>query len=65
VHPSRPGGVVPHMIRFGVDAPIWRMLARYRCTRCGYKAASMQHPSWGRENRGHPFPPFPMPGESR
>lgn len=58
---SGASAVVPHMIRLGPDASIYRMLAAFRCTECGHKGASMMHPSWGCENRGALFPEFPVP----
>lgn len=57
--------VVPHIIRHGPAAPISRMLGAFRCTRCGHRRAVMHHPSWGRDNGGSGFPPFPVPSESR
>lgn len=56
--------VVPHMIRHGPAAPISRMLAAFRCTKCGHRRASMQHPSWGLD-RDNGFPPFPVMRETR
>lgn len=43
--------VVPHVIRHGPAAPISRMLADFRCSVCGHKAASMMHPSYGQARR--------------
>jgi hypothetical protein len=56
---SGASAVVPHMIRLGPNAPISQMLSAFRCTKCGHKGATMMHPSWGRDNRGAPFPEFP------
>ena len=46
---SGASAVLPHMIRLGPMAPAERMLSVIRCGKCGYKGASFQHPTWGRD----------------
>jgi hypothetical protein len=44
-----PMTVVPLMIRWGPDASSDKLRRSARCTRCGHKGASLQHPSAGPE----------------
>jgi hypothetical protein len=49
--------LTPLVIRWGRDASSDRLRASARCTRCGGRGATLQHPSWGgREFGWMPFP---------
>jgi hypothetical protein len=48
---------VPLMIRWGGDASSDKLRRCARCTVCGHKGATLQHPSW--VDRGIGFQPFP------
>jgi hypothetical protein len=52
-----PMALVPLIIRWGGDASSDRLRACARCTRCGARGASLQHPSWGGCEVG--WMPFP------
>ena len=55
---SRPVALVPFIIRWGPDTSSDVLRASARCTRCGRKRASLQHPSWAGADVG--FEPFPV-----
>ena len=46
------------VIRWGRDASSDVLRERARCTRCGNKGATIQHPGWGGADIG--FLPFPV-----
>jgi hypothetical protein len=48
------------VIRWGPGASSDRLRERVRCTGCGSKGATIQHPSWGGTGIG--FLPFPEAG---
>jgi hypothetical protein len=52
-----PVAFVPLMIRWGADASSDKLRQSARCTKCGHKGATLQHPSWAGEGIG--FQPFP------
>ena len=52
-----PVAFVPLMIRWGADASSDKLRQCARCTECGHKGATLQHPSWLGANEG--FAPFP------
>ena len=45
------------VIRWGADASSDRLRQRARCSACGKKGATIQHPGWGGKDVG--FLPFP------
>jgi hypothetical protein len=45
------------VIRWGADTSSNRLRQRARCTSCGNKGATIQHPGWGGNDVG--FLPFP------
>ena len=55
-----PMAFVPLMIRWGSDASSDVLRRSARCSRCGMKGATLQHPSWmGSEVGFQPFPAKP------
>jgi len=46
------------VIRWGADASSDVLRQRARCTACGHKGATLQHPGWGGADVG--FLPFPV-----
>jgi hypothetical protein len=50
------------VIRWGAGASSDRLRQRVRCTGCGNKGATIQHPGWGGNDVG--FMPFPTPKDS-
>jgi hypothetical protein len=50
--------LVPFIIRWGADASSDVLRAQARCTVCGRRAASLQHPSWANVAVG--WEPFPV-----
>ena len=57
-----PMALVPLMIRWGAETSSDQLRQRARCTKCGHKGATLQHPGWAGTHIG--FQPFPMPVES-
>ena len=57
-----PKALVPLIIRWGADTSSDRLRERARCTKCGHRGATLQHPGWAVTHIG--FQPFPMPVES-
>jgi hypothetical protein len=57
-----PKALVPLIIRWGADTSSDRLRERARCTKCGHRGATLQHPGWAGTHIG--FQPFPMPVES-
>jgi hypothetical protein len=57
-----PMALVPLIIRWGADTSSDRLRRCARCTKCGYKGATLQHPGWAGTHIG--FQPFPAPVES-
>ena len=53
-----PMALVPLIIRWGDEASSDRLRQCARCTRCGHKGATLQHPGWAGLNVG--FQPFPL-----
>jgi hypothetical protein len=53
-----PVAVVPFIIRWGPNASSDMLRQCARCTCCGSKGATLQHPSWGGNSIG--FLPFPI-----
>lgn len=53
-----PVAFVPLMIRWGADASSDRLRHSARCTKCGHKGATLQHPSFAGKDMG--FEPFPI-----
>jgi hypothetical protein len=52
-----PMAVAPLVIRWGADASSDKLRASARCTKCGTKGATLQHPSWVSNTVGcQPFP---------
>ena len=52
----------PLIERFGADASSDVIRQSARCTACGHKGATLQHPSWAGERGGwEPFPPTDTP----
>lgn len=54
----RPGALAPFIIRYGAEASSDMLRRASRCTRCGHKGATLQHPSWMGMQIG--FAPFPV-----
>jgi len=54
-----PMALVPLMIRWGAEASSDRLRQCARCTKCGHKGATLQHPGWAGTHIG--FQPFPLP----
>jgi hypothetical protein len=52
-----PVAFVPLMIRWGSDASSDKLRHSARCTKCGNKGATLQHPGWIDAQAG--FAPFP------
>jgi hypothetical protein len=52
-----PVAFVPLMIRWGGDASSDKLRRCARCTACGHKGATLQHPGWAGAQVG--FQPFP------
>ena len=50
--------LVPLIIRWGAEASSDRLRQRARCTKCGHKGATLQHPGWAGTHIG--FQPFPI-----
>jgi hypothetical protein len=48
----------PLVIRWGPDTSSDKLRHCARCTTCGWKGATLQHPSW--VDRGVGFQPFPV-----
>jgi hypothetical protein len=44
------------VVRWGAGASTDVLRERARCTRCGHKGATIQHPAWGGTDVGFPFP---------
>jgi hypothetical protein len=55
-----PVAFVPLMIRWGGDASSYKLRRCARCTACGHKGATLQHPGWAGAHIG--FQPFPACG---
>jgi hypothetical protein len=53
-----PMALVPLIIRWGVETSSDRLRQCARCTKCGHKGATLQHPGWGGADLG--FLPFPV-----
>jgi len=58
-----PVAFVPLMIRWGADTSSDRLRQCARCTACGHKGATLQHPSWHGSDIG--FEPFPADKQVR
>jgi hypothetical protein len=43
---SAPWAITPLIVRWGEQASSDVLRQRARCTRCGFKGASLRHPSW-------------------
>ena len=56
-----PFAFVPLMIRWGADASSDKLRRCARCTVCGHKGATLQHPGWAGAHIG--FQPFPSQHE--
>jgi hypothetical protein len=54
-----PMAFAPLVIRWGPTTSSDKLRECARCTACGWKGASLQHPSW--IDRGVSFQPFPVP----
>jgi hypothetical protein len=54
-----PMALVPLIIRWGAEASSDQLRQRARCTKCGHKGATLQHPGWAGTHIG--FQPFPLP----
>jgi hypothetical protein len=54
-----PMALVPLIIRWGAEASSDRLRERARCTKCGHRGATLQHPGWAGTHIG--FQPFPAP----
>jgi hypothetical protein len=54
-----PIAFAPLVIRWGADASSDKLRRSARCTVCGTKGATLQHPGWAGETIG--FEPFPVP----
>ena len=54
-----PVAFVPLMIRWGANASSDKLRRCVRCTACGHKGATLQHPGWAGAQIG--FQPFPSP----
>lgn len=60
-----PVAYAPFVIRWGADASSDLLRQRARCTACGHKGASLQHPSWMNGHVGFAmFPIKPLCDES-
>jgi len=57
-----PMALVPLIIRWGAETSSDRLRQSARCTKCGHKGATLQHPGWAGTHIG--FQPFPVPVES-
>jgi hypothetical protein len=57
-----PMALVPLIIRWGAEASSDRLRQCARCTKCGNKGATLQHPGWAGTHIG--FQPFPVPVDS-
>ena len=57
-----PMALVPLIIRWGAEASSDRLRQRARCTKCGHKGATLQHPGWAGTHIG--FQPFPISVDS-
>jgi hypothetical protein len=57
-HHHAPFACAPAVIRWGPDASSDMLRQRTRCTSCGGKGATLQHPGWADTNTG--FQPFPI-----
>ena len=57
-----PMALVPLIIRWGAETSSDQLRQRARCTKCGHRGATLQHPGWAGTHIG--FQPFPMPVES-
>lgn len=53
----RPVALAPFIIRWGADASSAVLRRTARCSVCGHKGATLQHPSWVNSLIG--FEPFP------
>jgi hypothetical protein len=54
---TAPLALTPLIIRWGPATSSDKLRACARCSRCGHKGATLQHPSWeGREIGWLPFP---------
>jgi hypothetical protein len=53
-----PFACAPAVIRWGADTSSDMLRQRTRCTSCGGKGATLQHPGWADTNTG--FQPFPV-----
>jgi hypothetical protein len=53
-----PMALVPLIIRWGANTSSDRLRQCARCTKCGHKGATLQHPGWAGTHIG--FQPFPM-----
>jgi hypothetical protein len=51
--------LAPFVIRWGPNASSGKLRLNARCTVCGTKGATLQHPAWMGEQIG--FPPGPVP----
>ena len=54
-----PMALVPLMIRWGAETPSDQLRRCARCTKCGHKGATLQHPGWAGTHIG--VQPFPLP----
>jgi hypothetical protein len=57
-----PMALVPLMIRWGAETSSDQLRRCARCTKCGHKGATLQHPGWAGTHIG--FQPFPLPASS-
>jgi len=57
-----PVAIVPFVIRWGADASSDILRKHARCTVCGRRGASLQHPSWGDAETGWEAFPMAQPG---
>lgn len=57
-----PMAFVPLIIRWGAEASSDRLRQCARCTKCGHKGATLQHPGWAGTHIG--FQPFPSPASA-
>jgi hypothetical protein len=53
-----PMALVPLIIRWGAETSSDRLRQSARCTQCGHKGATLQHPGWAGTHIG--FQPFPV-----
>jgi len=56
-----PMALVPLMIRWAAETSSDRLRQCARCTKCGHRGATLQHPGWAGTHVG--FQPFPIPVE--